>query len=103
MGERQSLQARAARGGEADRRCDRTRHAKLKLGRSNDWIDGRARLIPSALPESSAGMMALMQLLQSFARHMRIDGRRRNIRVAEQQLDDAQIGAVIQKVRRECV
>src|SRR5437588_12824324 len=52
---------------------------------------------------SSAGMVALMQLLQSFERHVRINGRRRNVRVTEQQLDDAQIGAVIQKVRRECM
>jgi hypothetical protein len=28
-------------------------------------------------------MMALMQLLQSFARHMRINGRRGDVRMAE--------------------
>ena len=48
-------------------------------------------------------MMALMQLLQSFARHMRVNGRRRDVRMAEQQLNDAQIGAVIEEMRRERV
>jgi len=46
-------------------------------------------------------MMALVQLLQPLARDMRIDSRGRDVRMAEQQLNDAQIGAVIQEVRRK--
>ena len=43
--------------------------------------------------------MLRVQLLQSFARYVRINLRRRNIRMPEQQLHDSQIGAVIQQVR----
>ena len=48
-------------------------------------LDAPIAALPRPHPaRSSAGMMALMQLLQSFARHVRINGRRRNVRVAEQ-------------------
>ena len=42
-----------------------------------------------------------VQLLQSLARHVRVDGRRRDVGVTEEQLDDAQIRAVIEQVSGE--
>ena len=47
--------------------------------------------------------MAGVQLLQPLARDVGIDRRGRDVGVTEQKLDDAQIGAVIEKVRRESV
>ena len=44
-----------------------------------------------------------MQILHSLARDMRIDLCRRDITVPEQELDDTQIGAVIEQMRRERV
>ena len=45
--------------------------------------------------------MLRMQFLQPLPRHMRINLRRRNIRMAQQQLHHAQVGAMIDQVRRE--
>jgi hypothetical protein len=47
--------------------------------------------------------MALVKLLQPLARDVRIDGGGRDVRMAEQQLHHAQIGAVIQEVCGECM
>ena len=47
--------------------------------------------------------MLRMELLEAFARDVRIDGRRRDVGVPEQELDDAKIGAVVEKMRREGV
>ena len=41
-------------------------------------------------------MMLRVQLFQPLARDVRVDLRRRNIRMPEQQLHDSEIGAVIQ-------
>ena len=46
-------------------------------------------------------MMACMQLLQTLARDVRINRRRRDVRMSEQQLHDAEIGAMVQQVRCE--
>ena len=42
-----------------------------------------------------------VQFLQALPRHMRINLRRRNIRVAQQQLHHAQVSAVVDQVRCE--
>jgi hypothetical protein len=44
-----------------------------------------------------------MQLLQTLAGNVGIDLCRRNVGVAEQQLDHAQVGAVIEQMSRECM
>ena len=44
-----------------------------------------------------------MQLLQPLARNVGVDLRRRDVRVAEQQLHHAQVGAVVEQVRGEGV
>ena len=44
-----------------------------------------------------------MQSLQPLARDMCVDLRRRDVGMTEQQLHDAQVGAMIQKMRRECM
>ena len=48
-------------------------------------------------------MMLRMQLLQPFPRHMGIDLRGRDIRMAQQHLHHAQVGAVVEQVRGEGV
>jgi len=48
-------------------------------------------------------MVHCVQLLQSLARNVRVDRRRRDVGVTEQELDNAQIGAMVQQVRRECM
>ena len=48
-------------------------------------------------------MQVAHQALEAFLDHMRINLGRRNIGVTEQRLHDAQIRAVMQQVRRECV
>src|SRR3954471_24817739 len=50
---------------------------------------------------SATGMVPGMQLLQALARHMGIDLRRGDIGVAEQELHHAQVGAMVDEVRRE--
>ena len=52
---------------------------------------------------SAAGVMLAVQVLQALAGDMRVDLRSRQIAVAQQQLDDAQIGAAIQQVGRKGV
>ena len=47
--------------------------------------------------------MLRVQLLQPLARDVRVDLRGRDVGMAEQQLHDAQIGAVVEEVRRERV
>ena len=42
-----------------------------------------------------------VEVLKPFSRDVRVDGRRRNVRVAKQQLDDTKIGAMVQEVRRK--
>ena len=42
-----------------------------------------------------------MQLLEPLARNVGVDLCRRNVGMPQQQLNDAQIGAVIQQVRRK--
>ena len=39
-----------------------------------------------------------VELLQAFARHVRVDLGRRNVTVSEQHLHDPQVGAVVQQV-----
>src|SRR6516165_440522 len=46
-------------------------------------------------------MQVAHQALQALLHHMRVDLRGRDVGVAEQRLDDAQIGAVMQKVAGE--
>ena len=46
-------------------------------------------------------MMLRVQLLQSLAGDVRIDRRRRDVGVAEQQLDNPKIGTVVQQMRGE--
>ncbi len=48
-------------------------------------------------------MMHRVDLLQPLARDVRVNLRGRDVRMAEQQLHDAQVGAVVQQVRRERV
>ncbi len=47
--------------------------------------------------------MFAVQILQSLARHMRIDLGRREITVTQQQLHNPKIGAPIEQVSRECM
>ena len=44
-----------------------------------------------------------VQVLQALARDVGVDLRRRNVRMAQQQLHDAEIGAVIQQMRGKSV
>lgn len=46
-------------------------------------------------------MVMRMHLLQPLARNVRVDRRRRNVGMTEQQLHGAQIGTVVQQMRRE--
>ena len=46
-------------------------------------------------------MMLRVQLLQPLAGDVRVDLRRRDVRMAEQQLHHAQVRAVIEQMRRE--
>src|SRR5690606_22633866 len=50
------------------------------------------------LQPSAPGMMVLVQVLQTLARHVGIDLRGREVAMAEQQLDQPQVGAVVQEV-----
>ena len=52
---------------------------------------------------SAARMVQRVQLLQPLARHVGVDRRRRDVGVAEQHLHRAQVGAVVEQVRREGV
>src|SRR5438045_7245191 len=47
--------------------------------------------------------MALMQLLEAFARHVGVYRGGGDVRVAEQKLHDAEIGAVVEQMSREGV
>ena len=49
---------------------------------------------------SAARMVLCVQGFQAFAGDMRVDLRRRYVRMAEQQLNDTQVGAVVEKVTR---
>ena len=51
----------------------------------------------------TARMVLRVQPLQALARDVRVDRGGRDVGVAEQQLHDAQVGAVIEQVRRERV
>jgi hypothetical protein len=53
--------------------------------------------------ELTSGMMLRMQLLQSLPCHMRVNRRRRYVRVAEQHLHGTQVSAVIKQMRGKCV
>jgi hypothetical protein len=48
-------------------------------------------------------MVLAVQVFQPLSRNMRIDLRRREITVSQQQLYDPEIGTTIQKVRRKSV
>jgi hypothetical protein len=48
-------------------------------------------------------MVPRMQLPQPLARHVGVDGGRRDVGVAQQHLHRAQVGAVVQQVGREGV
>ena len=48
-------------------------------------------------------MVPRVQRLQALPRDVRVDRRRRDVGVAEQQLHDAQVRAVIEQMRRERV
>ncbi len=50
-----------------------------------------------------AGVVAGVELLQALAGHVRVDRRRGDVGVPEQQLHHAQISAVIEKMRGESV
>lgn len=52
---------------------------------------------------SPPGMMFSMELFQPLARNVGIDLRGRNVGVAQQHLYDAQIGAMVEKMRSERV
>ena len=53
--------------------------------------------------ELTSGMVLRMQLLQSLPCHMRVNRRRRYVRVTEQHLHCTQVSAVIKQMRGECV
>src|SRR5689334_213880 len=85
------------------------RNATLPRGRRRAR-NGSSERIGWALSSSdsrrrtlSPGMMHGVELLQPLARDVRVDRRRRDVGVAEQQLHDAQIRAVIEQMRRERV
>src|SRR5262245_32630707 len=69
----------------------------------------RASGVPSILPiktapgsvGSAAGVVAAVQLFHALARDVGIDLRGRHVAVAEQQLNDSQVCAVVEQVRRE--
>ena len=46
-------------------------------------------------------MVLRVQFLQPLARDVRVDRRRRDVGVAEQELHDTQIGAMVEEMRRE--
>src|SRR5690606_11306855 len=54
-------------------------------------------------PALPARVMAAVQLLHALASDVRVDLRGRNVAVAQQQLHDAQVRAVVQQMRRERV
>ena len=53
--------------------------------------------------QSPSWMMQGMNTLQPFARHVGIDLRGGNIRMAQQQLHNAQVSAMIEQMRRKSV
>src|SRR6185312_232649 len=53
--------------------------------------------------KSAAWMMLRMQLFHALARHVRVDLRGGEIAVSEQHLHHAQVGAMVEQVRRESV
>ena len=65
--------------------------------------DGSAAIVRERGAASSARMVLRVQLLQPLARDVRVDRRRRDVGVTEQQLHDAQVGAVVEQVRGERV
>ena len=66
------------------------------------WRDvGVVSGVTAAILAQPARMVLRVQLLQPLARDVRVDRRRRDVGVAEQQLHDAQVGAVIEQMRRE--
>lgn len=69
---------------------------------SSPAIDTNNRPRDGAGP-SPARMMHGVQRLQTFARDVCVDGGGRNVGMAEQHLHGAQVGAVIEQVRRERV
>ena len=102
--------ARAFRAGACRRRARRIpravgqgsrREARARQGREGDRRRDRAHRAPDL--RSAARMVLRVQLLQPLARDVRVDRRRRDVGVAEQQLHDAQIRAVVQEMRRERV
>src|SRR6185295_11229259 len=64
--------------------------------------NGRSRILPiktaAGSVGSAAGMVPGVQLFHALARHVRIDLRRRDVAVAEQQLYHAEVGAVVQEM-----
>ena len=48
-------------------------------------------------------MVPRVQLLEPFARHVGVDLRGRDVRMAQQHLHDPQVGPVVQQVRGERV
>jgi hypothetical protein len=48
-------------------------------------------------------MVPAVELFHALASDVRVDLRRRYVAVAKQQLHDAQVRAVVEQVRRECV
>ncbi len=50
-------------------------------------------------PLSAARMVLRVELFEALARHVRIDGGGGNVRVPQQQLHHAQVGAVVEQMR----
>src|SRR5687768_3230349 len=71
--------------------------ARVRIGRR---YNGTGRTIMPQ-PWSRPRMELLVHFLQTSPRHMRVDLRRRDIRVPEHHLHAAQIGAVLEQMRGE--
>ena len=66
------------------------------------WVMGKSSFLDMAAL-FPAGMMLLMQLLQTLARNVGLDLGGCDVTVPQQHLHYAQVGAVIEQVRRECM
>src|SRR6185295_16970184 len=64
--------------------------------------NGRSRILPiktaAGSVGSAPGMVPAVQLFHALARHVRVNLRRRDVAMTEQQLYHAEIGAVVQKM-----
>src|SRR5687768_10943100 len=72
----------------ARRRNGRRRFMRVSAETSDEWAGFRSR----------AGMERVIKLLQPSPRDVSVNLRRRDVRMAEHQLDAAEIGAVLQEM-----